>query len=190
MYGIVVLEECNSREQLVKAEKWWIAFARAWGCRLTNMTDGGDGAVGTPQSPEVREKHRVALKGKPKSIEHRMHMSLNNGSRRPEVKEKLRLANLGKKATVEARAKMSAAHRLRYQDPREREKTAETSRGRRHSPETLKKMSDSQKGKIISIESRIKMSIARRGKIPWNKGLGSMRSSTSQLFLGFGDMRA
>ena len=45
--------ETGSGEGWVEAERRWIAFYRASGARLTNDTDGGDGAPGRG-TPEVR----------------------------------------------------------------------------------------------------------------------------------------
>jgi hypothetical protein len=70
-------------------ERYWIAHYRAAGCRLTNATDGGEGALGRkhsteakarmaafarqrpPMSEAVRARMSAAGKGRPKSEEHR-----------------------------------------------------------------------------------------------------------------------
>lgn len=61
-YEIVVLEETSSSVDLNTLERWWIAFARAWGCALTNLTDGGCGTFGWVPSAETRAKHAVAAR--------------------------------------------------------------------------------------------------------------------------------
>jgi hypothetical protein len=55
--AIVVLQETD-REILSGAEVFWIAYFRAMGCPLTNLTDGGDGCSGWRASAET--KHRMS----------------------------------------------------------------------------------------------------------------------------------
>lgn len=45
---------------LCDAERWWIAFGRALGWPLTNLTDGGDGISGYQHRSESRAKARAA----------------------------------------------------------------------------------------------------------------------------------
>lgn len=54
-YDIVVLED-TSREEIVQAERWWIAYGRALGWPLTNLTDGGEGPLGRKISEEQRAR--------------------------------------------------------------------------------------------------------------------------------------
>lgn len=56
-------------------EKWWIAQYRANGFRLTNATDGGDGALGVVWGNERRQQLSQIMKGKPKSAAHRAALS-------------------------------------------------------------------------------------------------------------------
>lgn len=51
-------------------ERFWIAFFRALGCRLTNGTDGGEGACGLKLSPEARAKMSKSHRGLKQSPEH------------------------------------------------------------------------------------------------------------------------
>jgi len=53
---VVILEHCHDDEQLSERERWWIAFARGWGCRLTNVTDGGEGKSGFVYSDDLKNK--------------------------------------------------------------------------------------------------------------------------------------
>ena len=41
-YEITVLETVSSEEELPITERWWIAYGRACGWPLTNLTDGGE----------------------------------------------------------------------------------------------------------------------------------------------------
>ncbi len=53
---VYVLETHESDEEAFAAEKFWIAYFRSIGCRLTNSTDGGEGATGAKRSEETRKK--------------------------------------------------------------------------------------------------------------------------------------
>ena len=117
----------------VRAERQWVALYRGV-CHLTNLTDGGDGALGRPCSPATRAKLSVAKRD----------MS-------PETRAKMSAAMRGHKNFLghhhspETRAKMSAASKRQ--------------RGRPCSPATRAKMSAAHKGKVFSAETRAKMSI-------------------------------
>jgi hypothetical protein len=52
-YEIVTLEVVADAPELAKAERWWIAFGRACGWPLTNITDGRG-----PSEAAIGEKHR------------------------------------------------------------------------------------------------------------------------------------
>ena len=77
---IVVLEVLANASELDEWERWWIAYWRFIGGRLTNATDGGDGwAVGDRnpmRNPEARERHRAAMKGRPFSPQHKRNHAL------------------------------------------------------------------------------------------------------------------
>lgn len=60
MYQVVVLEELDCAEWLGVHEQWWIAFARAWGCRLTNLTLGGEGSPGWNPTATTRARMSAA----------------------------------------------------------------------------------------------------------------------------------
>ncbi len=61
---IDVLEEHAGPETLNEAERFFIAYFRGIGCRLTNGTDGGDGvSAGRIQSLEEKAKRSASLMG-------------------------------------------------------------------------------------------------------------------------------
>jgi transposase len=62
-YEIEVLEIHETANTLASAERHFIAYFRSIGCRLTNMTGGGDGTLGTQKSAETRHKMSVARGG-------------------------------------------------------------------------------------------------------------------------------
>ncbi len=84
-YEICLLEICASRSQLNLAEIWWIAYGRACGWPLTNLTDGGDGgALGRKHTEETKAKLKLARVGGTPALGHK-HTE--------ESKAKMRLAS-------------------------------------------------------------------------------------------------
>jgi predicted GIY-YIG superfamily endonuclease len=52
-----ILEECDTREELNEAERFWIDWYRRCGfARLTNLTDGGGGIDGFKHSADARKR--------------------------------------------------------------------------------------------------------------------------------------
>lgn len=72
---VAVLESLENSDRLSEAEQWHIAYWRSLGCRLTNLTSGGEGTSGYVVSVETREKHRRNASGKKASRETREKMS-------------------------------------------------------------------------------------------------------------------
>lgn len=61
-----VIEAVAQKTDLDEAERHHIAMFRALGCRLTNMTSGGDGLGGMSPTAETREKIAAAQRGVPR----------------------------------------------------------------------------------------------------------------------------
>ena len=130
-----------------EAEKLEIERINFWGReKLTNLTDGGDGVrnpsieirrkigiasslsnKGRKQSDESRKKKSIALKGKPKSEEHKTKL------RKPKTEEHKRKLSESRKGK-----KLSDEHRL---------KLSKIKKGRVVSIETRKKISIATTGK-------------------------------------------
>lgn len=56
---IVTLEACESVDEMVEAECWHVAYWLSLGCRLTNLTAGGEGCFGYKHTEEAKKKMRV-----------------------------------------------------------------------------------------------------------------------------------
>jgi len=105
-YSIVVLEECTL-ETLSSSERWWIAYGRVCGWPLTNLTDGGEGAVGLVKTPEHRAKLGIAMAARMARPEIRERfMGDNSPTRRPEVRAKIGAHSKARWASPEARDKV------------------------------------------------------------------------------------
>lgn len=100
-YEIVILEETSSREVLPALERFWIAYGRACGWPLTNLTDGGEGTLGVERSAETRERMAAALRGKKRSresVKRQFTVRKANGYQHSEAtRAKMRASNLGQK---------------------------------------------------------------------------------------------
>jgi group I intron endonuclease len=98
-YTYITIEEFEDADILSQAEIFWISYFRAMGCRLTNMTLGGEGSLGYTPSQETRVKISLANKGKVRSASHSAAISA---------------AKIGKstgKRTEECKRKMSNSHK-------------------------------------------------------------------------------
>lgn len=106
MPKVDVLETANHHEW-EEAERFWIAYLRFIGCRLTNLETGGSG--GKRHAPEVIEKMRHSHTGKVISQEQREKLRRANIGKKasPETRQKMRDARAGKPIPVEQRAKIS-----------------------------------------------------------------------------------
>jgi hypothetical protein len=62
---IEVIEDGLAPEQAADAERFWISQFSAWGFKLTNATEGGEGVVGHRHSLETKQKMAAAKKGRP-----------------------------------------------------------------------------------------------------------------------------
>ncbi len=51
--AICVLDTCNTHEEVVSAEIWWIAVGRCFDWPLTNLTSGGEGNTGWVPSEDT-----------------------------------------------------------------------------------------------------------------------------------------
>ena len=111
--------ETTTQDVAADRERGWIAYLRAAGSPLTNLTDGGDGAPGHKHSSESRAKMSAAKMGHYVSEECRVKMSAAMRGKRyalgkhhrlsEETKLKMSAAKMGHKTSDETRVKMSAA---------------------------------------------------------------------------------
>lgn len=148
---IVVIEEHPTSDDLGEAEQFYIAYFKTLGCRLTNATEGGEGAPGVQVSDSTRAKQSVARRGRRFTSEHRAAIA----------------AGLkGHEVSLETRQKIGARH-----------KGNTYCVGRELSEASRAKMSESvsrtspMRGKKLSPETRAKMSEVCKGRPAWNKGL-------------------
>lgn len=140
-YGIVIeiLEWFEKEEDAFRHETALIALHRAAGCRICNITNGGEGASGNV----MPESAKVAIS------------KAKTGRTRPPE-------------TEETRRRKSESAKGRRMSPEAVAKTVAFHKGRKRSPETIAKMSASLKGKgvgrNVSEETRAKLSAKLKGR--------------------------
>lgn len=175
--GVDIVDDVDGASAEVAA----IARYRAAGCRLVNLTDGGEGTPGVVRSPEYREKQRVSQSGKKLSAKTKEKICISSTGRshshdaREKIRaarigmrqssesiEKIRAAKLGVKRgphTEETRAKIRAANAGMTQHPRSNRS------GMKHSQESIARMRASHIGKTMPTEQRAKISAALSGRL-------------------------
>lgn len=92
-----IIQECETLKMLNDCEIYWIAKLRNEGCRLTNLTDGGEGIKNPFDS--TRQKMRLAKLGK------------KRGPRPNWVKKKISDSHQGKSLGDYHRLRLSESHR-------------------------------------------------------------------------------
>jgi hypothetical protein len=121
-----VLETVES-QNWQEAERRWISKCRDEGCRLVNMTPGGDGGT-LPEwiSDSTREKMRLSQTGKKRSAESRAKQSATMR---------------GRKLSDSTCARISQSNKGKGHGDAWRAQHADTMRGRKQSLETIRKKS-------------------------------------------------
>jgi hypothetical protein len=157
-----ILQEVSS-DFAPSAEKYWISYFLKIGCRLTNLTEGGEGTVGYHHTQESRRKMSIARGGR----------NFRAGTKHtPETIEKLRAATKRQFENPEARADVSRVHRGKVISPENRIVISEANKrrweewrasGSKMPPEFGAKVRASKIGKHLSEECKAKISATTRG---------------------------
>lgn len=153
----------NTLEELAAAEVREIARAKTEGCRLVNMTAGGDGGSvkGAKRSQETRDRLRENAR-RPENIQRLRDMSKIPFS--PEHIQRLVDSHLNKKPTSEAVEKTASFHRGRMRSQETRTKISESLRGKSLSDTTREALRSASLGKKQSIEARVRRSATKNGR--------------------------
>jgi hypothetical protein len=141
-------------------ERDLIAECRRDGARLTNCTDGGEGAAGAVRSDETRNKIAQAKRGRKRPPE------------TDETRARKRASAIGRRMSAEAIAKTAASRIGKKLSDETVAKIKETLKGRRtrgpQTPAEIERLRNLNLGKKRSEESIAKQSAAMQGK---NKGV-------------------
>lgn len=148
-----------------EAEQQWIARYRAWGCRLTNLTDGGDGAIGYRHSAKSKERMSSAKKGKPVSDASRRNLEKGwTTALSPEVRAKIGRAQRGKVVSAETRAKLRTINLGKHHSDKTKAIISEIGRGRRRSQYAIDQTAAWHRGRKRSLTTCQRISDAKKGK--------------------------
>ena len=60
---IYSIQQLGSENEMLVAEVYWISYFKKEGCRLTNLTDGGEGCFGYRHTEETKQKMRDVPRG-------------------------------------------------------------------------------------------------------------------------------
>lgn len=137
-YEVVLLETGDL--DLNIAERWWIAYGRASGWPLTNLTDGGEGASGYQHTDESRARISRARIGIRFSEETRKRIAEAN--LRPEIRDRIVARMTGQNNPMSNARRIAPAPTTRADV---KQKISDTLRGHEVSDATRKKISDSLK---------------------------------------------
>ena len=143
-----------------QAEISWIARMKHQGCRLTNLTNGGDGLFGASASTRAKISRLKSGVKHSEAARARMSEGCRSSERARAWLGTLHFQNRGRKKTALQRARSSEAIR---NSPRAQAHIAALSvsnRGRACSRETRDKIRKALTGRTLSLEHRIRLSIA------------------------------
>jgi len=156
IYSVAVLETQPTGANLCCRERWWKAFGDAWGCTLTNLTDGGEGTPGRVVSAATRTKMSAALRGRPLAAATRAKLSVAQRGRTLslEVCTKIGVASRGHIVTPETRAKMSAVQRGRMRSQETRVKNSVATRAAWARPENRVRFAAAIRAGLDAINAR------------------------------------
>jgi hypothetical protein len=146
----IILEENShmSYDELKEKEKKWIKHYLSINPNITNLTMGGDGALGYKHLPEARRKmskKRKGIKPKPISQEGRKKISESNSTRvlSSETKKKLSNSLSGKSKSLDTKKRMSDSHKGKVLSEEHKKNISNARKGMKFSKETREKMSRS-----------------------------------------------
>lgn len=154
-------EDCCEIEQLLILEYGRADLGTG---TLVNLTNGGEGVVGNVLSNEVKEKLRIAFKGKKHT---------------KETKAKMSLASTGRKASEETRAKLSLAKKGKPLSEQHKEKLRLSKQN--ISDETRARMKIAKQN--MSEETKLKISQGKKGKTSNRKGVKLSKETINKMII-------
>lgn len=149
--SVIILEHVAA--DWAAAERKWITHFRREAADLTNLTDGGEGAVGRRHTLDARRRMSEKRKGKkPSPLALLRAKEKNSGiTRSPETIAKMKAAGVGKWIrSFQVRAVLSAVASARTYSAETREKIGAAHRGKKRGPmpqQVKDKLSAANKGR-------------------------------------------
>jgi group I intron endonuclease len=123
---IIILEETNKIE-INNLERWYIAYFKSIGVKLTNLTTGGDGLQGHIFSNEHKQKISHAKKGKVKLNSKQINAikMANSKPRSEEFKNKIKIIRTGTTWSEETKKKISESNKGKHNNNSRQRKIAQ-----------------------------------------------------------------
>lgn len=143
-------------------EAHWIGWYRSQGALLTNVTLGGEGALGWRHTEEVRASIGIAARA---AAEVRSLAGIKRQPATAETRAIIAANSRGRTHTAESRALIGAAHKGKIVSAATLARMSEALQGRVISPEHRAIISALHTGKVNSAETRARMSIAQTGRV-------------------------
>lgn len=165
-FNLLIIENCNSREELNEREMYWIKYYDCISPKGYNLTSGGNGPV---ISEETKKKIGLANTGRKHSEETKKEFSRTRKGIRlsREHKEKIREARKYQIITESKKLQMSESAKRQWQNPSFREMMVTNAKSRTVSDETKQKYRESKLGKLQSEKTKNK--ISKSLKLYWEK---------------------
>jgi hypothetical protein len=170
-----ILEELFNSDDVdwQEAERFWVAYLRFLGCRLTNLDGGGN------SGKQVTEETRAKMSRK--KLGKKFRLGCRHSA---ETIAAFRIARLGRRHTPEARAKMSATRRGKptgfHPSLASRAKMRAAKIGKTLSQETRAKIGAAHRGRICTPETRAKLRAANSGKTLSLEHIAKLRAAKLQ----------
>lgn len=160
-----IVESGTSERGWATAEPAWIRHYTNIGCRLTNLTLGGEGVVGLKYSAESRAKMSAAKRGRKLSPEHikKLGDATRGRKRPPHVREAISRAQRGKTLSAETKAKLSVAC-TGYKHTEQAKAKIVAALRKRDSSSFLDAGSAARRGKPLSDAHKSKLRAAKLGR--------------------------
>lgn len=167
---IFIIDECYGLDELNRLEIFWIGYFKSIGCRLTNVTIGGDGVRGVKQSVETIAKRAAKQVGTKRTEECKKRMSELFKNRGESFKKKM--SEIAKKRTKDYynKLKQSSLNACKKRSEEEKKILADKRKatllknGYKVTDETRKKLSKAHKGRVVSEETREKIRNTIKGQ--------------------------
>ncbi len=143
---LTIIGECDDWELLCLAEQEAISKFNSITPHGYNLTQGGEGSIGITQSNETRLKRSNALKGRIKSEDEKLKLSIANKGKKPSALcfEMRRIKQ--KPMSIETKNKLSAISKKNFTE------------------EMKAKLISANTGRLCSEKTKLKISAAHRGK--------------------------
>lgn len=152
---ICLIQELSNSDELCLAEKYWIKYFKDCGCRLTNLTEGGEGAPGHLTSEMTKSKISASLRG---------NQNARGFKHTRETKLKMSKAVTGIKRSRETKMAMSIRASISNLGNK-------NTLGYKPTKETIELLRVAGTGRRHTVEARAKMSKAAAGRLAWNIGI-------------------